>query len=329
MVIWTIYICYGVFNLLYNHTGLEGVGVLVKHSSLMFLVVILSQYTISYDEIVTFSSYFAFLYKIILLLVIIDEVLLNLEWTTQFLYKMAIMGTYFSIIYTGRVYKYSLLTIATLSLTSTRSAILSILLFLVMYCVIDTLQKSKHVYRLVFFIGSLLLLLLPIYYIQLQYSNIGIFVNEYSLTLFNKNFFSGRQHIWDIVLSAIKNNFVFGYGFSNNVLPSFGINASTHNLYLGLILQGGIILILLFFIFMYQIWMKYYSYLDDRIIKTSAAFLLPILLRASFDLVLLENDIVISIYMWIPLIIGLSYTNTLKKNHRFKLGANNEIDVSM
>lgn len=311
MAVWIIYIFYGVLNLLYNFSDF-GVSVFLKHSILLFFVVILSQYKISEYSLYKVSKYFTNLYILILIFVVLNELFFSVELITQFLYKMAIMCTYFSIIRTGKVYKYSFLTIAVLSITSTRSAILSILLFLVIYNWLEAIKKSKIIYKFSFIIGIIILVGLPILYSQLQYSNLGIMLNEYSRELFSKNFFSGRQYIWEYTLSFIRDQPIFGYGYSNDVLLSLGITASTHNLYLSLLLQGGIILLMIFIMFMYQIWIKYFYYLDHWIVKVTAAFLFPILLRANFDLILLENDIVISIFLWIPLITGLAYTNSLR-----------------
>lgn len=311
MVVWIVYIFYGILNLLYNFSDF-GVSVFLKHSILLFFVVIFSQYKISDYSLYKISKYFTNLYILILILVVLNELFYFVEFITQFLYKMAMMCTYFAIIRTGKVYKYSFLTIAVLSITSTRSAILSISLFLLIYNWLEAIKKSKRVYKITFIIGIIFLVGLPILYSQLQYSNLGIMLNEYSRELFGKNFFSGRQYIWEYTLSLIRDQLLFGYGYSNDVLLSLGITASTHNLYLSLLLQGGIILLMIFIMFMYQIWIKYFYYLDHWIIKVSAAFLFPILLRANFDLILLENDIVISIFLWIPLIAGLAYTNSLR-----------------
>lgn len=312
MAVWVIYIFYGVLNLIYNFSNF-GVSVFLKHSILLFFVVVLSQYKISDSSLYKVSKYFTNLYILILIFVVLNELFFSVEWITQFLYKMAIMCTYFSIIRTGKVYKYSFLTIAVLSITSTRSAILSILLFLLIYNWLEVIKKSKRVYKFTFIIGIILLVGLPILYSQLQYSNLGILLNEYSRELFSKNFFSGRQYIWEYTLSLIRDQLIFGYGYSNDVLLGLGITASTHNLYLSLLLQGGIILLMIFIMFMYQIWIKYFNYLDYWIVKITAAFLFPILLRANFDLILLENDIVISIFLWLPLITGLAYVNSLRK----------------
>ncbi|MFL2077339.1 O-antigen ligase family protein [Marinilactibacillus psychrotolerans] len=264
MAVWIIYIFYGVLNLLYNFSDF-GVSVFLKHSILLFFVVILSQYKISDYSLDKVSKYFTNLYILILFLVVLNELFFSVELITQFLYKMAIMCTYFSIIRTGKVYKYSFLTIAVLSITSTRSAILSILLFLLIYNWLEAIKKSKIIYKFSFIIGIIILVGLPILYSQLQYSNLGIMLNEYSRELFSKNFFSGRQYIWEYTLSFIRDQPIFGYGYSNDVLLSLGITASTHNLYLSLLLQGGIILLMIFIMFMYQIWIKYFYYVICQI----------------------------------------------------------------
>jgi hypothetical protein len=59
--------------------------------------------------------------------------------------------------------------------------------------------------------------------------------------------------------------------------------------------------------------MRYYHYLDNEIVKISASFLLPIMFRASFDLILLENDLVLSLYLWVIICVGLMVCNGIDK----------------
>lgn len=304
---WSIYALYGLLVLICNFS-ISGAETCMKQIFMLFFVTILSQNSINNHTLDKMSKCFAFLYYVIIVSVLVNEFVFRIYGSEQFLYKMVIICLFFVIVRTKRVYLYSTITMAVLFITSTRSAILTIMLFLIIYKCLGLIKKSKLLYNATFWVGFFLIISIPIMYVALFKSDMGLIINNYSRELFGKNFFSGRQVIWDAAFSYIVKSPVFGHGFSNRVLENNDIFVSTHNLFLNLMLQGGFILLFIFVFFMYSLWKRYYKNIENRVVKLSAAFLLPVLLRAGFDLILLENDLVISIFLWVPLIIGIMFS---------------------
>ncbi len=95
---------------------------------------------------------------------------------------------------------------------------------------------------------------------------------------------------------------------------SFGEGGlSTHNLFMFLYLEGGILFVVLFLIFMYLLWKKYFEFISDKIVCMSAAFMLGTFVLVSFELLLLINNIVVSMWLWFVIAFGLIRVNYLKQ----------------
>lgn len=109
-------------------------------------------------------------------------------------------------------------------------------------------------------------------------SNIILFLylqhNNWRFSLFSFDL-NGRGFIWKEVFDLLKSNYVFGYGAQGALITVFwsawigdgtGMNYA-HNDILQLLLDGGIILVLIFFIFIYHC-IKNVKNLDDVLFKS-------------------------------------------------------------
>lgn len=142
----------------------------------------------------------------------------------------------------------------------------------------------------------------PFLYMWLYEQPFGQALNLYVREKTGENFFSGRNRIWGIIIDEVTSNRFLGLGFGNTFLLDHGITLSTHNLYLHLYLNGGFLLIALFILFMYGIWkdIKVNS-IRDKSIAAGKAYILALLLFLDFEVFLLVNNIVISLFWWITL----------------------------
>lgn len=98
----------------------------------------------------------------------------------------------------------------------------------------------------------------------------------------------------------MKNSSVLlGEGVGNTILQDDGITLSTHNIYMFLYLQGGLINVFLLLLWLGGIWK---TSIDKWLTHRSAMHLLFIILSmlsASFNLLLLTNNSVTSVFYWI------------------------------
>ena len=92
-----------------------------------------------------------------------------------------------------------------------------------------------------------------------------------------------------------------------------GINMSVHNTYLYILLQGGIVGLTLFFIFILSLWQKYYRFLNNHVTRLSASYLVGILVYLNFEVSLVGNTVGPGIFMWLVIGVGLIYNNNQKQ----------------
>jgi O-antigen ligase len=121
-----------------------------------------------------------------------------------------------------------------------------------------------------------------------------------------KNLLSGRDYIWNILLDLISNKLWLGYGAG--ALPShfFDTDLSSHNLYLQISLQVGILGLILLLIFLYFIWMKLRLSLNDKKTALVASYFVGIIIYQLFEITLTQNNFGLAIIQWLIIGLGLS-----------------------
>lgn len=95
-------------------------------------------------------------------------------------------------------------------------------------------KQIKNNYKKILFITLIISFLFPILYIFLSFSMENV-------NFFGKKFFSGRDGVWISVYENIFNHFFFGAGSGNTIKLGSGSMDDTHNLFLGIWKNIGII----------------------------------------------------------------------------------------
>ncbi|MFA9559307.1 hypothetical protein ACERII_18505 [Evansella sp. AB-rgal1] len=196
-----------------------------------------------------------------------------------------------------------------------RSRVLALLV--IALCIIILPKLGKRLYKVTFWTVTSIIILIPKIYLWMynmsESSQWNVWVREFS----GKNLFSGRQHLWGYLENYLSNHQLFGHG-GNLVGGEFSVNymfgMSSHNLFLFLRGQGGYLLLFLFVLFLYYIWLRFYNHLSNPYVLVGAAYLIGLLVRTSFDLVLMANNFVDSLYLWLPLVISLSLAQNMSRN---------------
>ncbi|TAA72804.1 O-antigen ligase family protein [Planococcus salinarum] len=160
----------------------------------------------------------------------------------------------------------------------------------------------KYLYRYTFQIVASLVVLSPLatgLYIYLNHTALGTILNDLSLDITGKNFFSGRDRIWNEALDAVVQNGMFWTGLGNNSeFPELG--GYLHNLYVQVFYQGGIIGLILVGIFLlslaYAIGKTKVIDYDFRILM---GYFIAILFLQVFEGHLVYKFEIISVLSWI------------------------------
>ena len=185
-----------------------------------------------------------------------------------------------------------------------RGLAISLLFMFLIYYLLPVIKKSKFLYHTFFWIIASLVTSFQFFYVWFSTTTLGTTFNLISGKYTNQNFFSGRQIIWGILNDYIISYPVLGYGFGNDILKQYNIFMSAHNTYVEILLSGGLIYLLLFFLFMYSIWSSMYEFISEKSIRLSMSFLIAILIFGANGVIFVGNDISFTLIIW--LIIGIS-----------------------
>lgn len=196
-----------------------------------------------------------------------------------------------------------------------RAQVLSFVIYLM--CLFLTYWLYKNNKKLSGWLFSLyygLVNLFPILYSYLSQSPIRNQLDQLAINLSGSRFFSGRDILWLSVYNQMTSplNIIFGLGFktTSELVRS---NISLHNLYVTLFSEGGIILVVIFGIILFQIWNRL-NESDSYISKIMIALLVVVLYKQSFDISLIENNLWVAFSIWMMLGIGVNSDNNTLQN---------------
>ena len=204
-----------------------------------------------------------------------------------------------------------------------RSRFLSMGIIIGVYLLIP--YMNKFLYGSFFWLFSIFVYLIPNFYLSLYSSSNRNFLNQIIFEFTSKNLFSGRQSLWLYLDKLLSDNTLFGFGgdFVGGYLSVDTLfNRSTHNLFYFLRGQGGYFLLGLFLIFLFILWNQLYQFKDNKFVAVGASYIIALLFRSSFDLVLLANNFVDSLFLWAPIFVTLGINNYLKANKKTFISEN-------
>lgn len=139
-----------------------------------------------------------------------------------------------------------ILLIMLIFMTNTRSVLLAGLGGVISYITLDKIIKNNLFYKLLFITVVISSVAFTFIYPQIyQYPKLFNWLNEISM-LFGKSFYSGRNILWQQLIDSIDNPW-FGIGAGANPLYLIDSTLSSHNLYIQLLMQVGIVGLCVFF----------------------------------------------------------------------------------
>lgn len=309
-IFFLIWVCWNILNALHMSTGANSYffRVLIFQNIVIMLVYLSSQYccsTIQFKKTQKAVNVFT----VVLCMV---EILFSVTGRAEG-FSFVLFGLmYFFLCDKGklRYIKLALMMIA-FWVGRSRSSMLMLVFCLLCYCIIKRVQTNKAMYKAIFYVVAATTYLVPYVYIWLYRSPYGYYINSISRSMFGKNFFSGRQKLWGQISEWLEQNGVLwgiGSKFVGGIY-SQQLGVSTHNVSLFLLGQGGIFLLVLFFVVLYKIYMSFYLFIEDKDMIAASAFLLGLMMRSSFDLILIANQFIPSMYAWLSICLVLSYCN--------------------
>lgn len=315
---WLLFIIFLAYNIIIfvDKFSIEAIYPFIVQVGLIFFVCSMSQVCINQC---TMESIFKF-GKIIFVVLLVPAFFVFINggdsairlFDNQFsftIYKILFPCTFFILVKSKKM----LINIIPISLfflaIGERTTALCLYIVYAVYLMLGVLKKSKNFYKLFFYIFVFCLIIFPFIYVYIRHLPIGDMLDQITYQETGAYFFSGRNRIWEIAIDYFKKSPLFGYGIGNKILVENGITWSTHNLYIYLLLQGGIVGTSIFIVFMRSIWMRFFNHLNDRIVKLSAAYFISIMFYSGFELTLIINSVNISMYLWLVISMGLMKIN--------------------
>lgn len=196
--------------------------------------------------------------------------------------------------------------------TFSRSSIFSFLIFTIIYIVLESRNKILRICSLVG--GGILGILVIINSKYFDFIRVFLLRENYGL--------AGRDDVWIMAKEVILKNPIFGYGIgaSENIFSYKGkIASSFHNVYLECLVNGGVLLLIMYIFFLIWILLKYLKIrkFDKTVGSIYVAYWLTYIIYKLFesgmyfaigDRAVLETIFAIS--------IPLLYLNYLKYNNK-------------
>ncbi|GEM02800.1 O-antigen ligase [Halolactibacillus halophilus] len=187
--------------------------------------------------------------------------------------------------------------------TGARSILLS--LILVVLIILIHKYRNSFIYYIIF-IALAFNFLFIFMYIKLPNTAIGDGLNKISISVFSKGFFSGRERIWSAVWDHSMTSPLFGHGISSKAGHIDGITTSTHNQYLQIFMESGIIGLTIFLIFLYFIWILLLKNMHTFEGVLSVGFFIATIIYSNFELTLFQNNFHIGMIQWLIITLGIS-----------------------
>ncbi|MRG85077.1 O-antigen ligase family protein [Salinibacillus xinjiangensis] len=206
----------------------------------------------------------------------------------------------------------SLLGLILIYTTSSRAVFLAIFTFLISFCIYKISYKW---FKLTFPFIALFNILFTFVYLFISRTHLKTPLNNLSTYLFNKPFFreEGRIKLWNTMIEEVFiESPLFGQGFG--VRPAdfldMGKVLSTHNVYLQILVEVGIIGFFVFIVLLYYIWKSILKNIGSIAGQFSAFFLLATLMLVNFELTLFPNSpsyATIGLFQWLGFTIGINF----------------------
>ncbi|WP_161626894.1 O-antigen ligase family protein [Desulfospira joergensenii] len=200
---------------------------------------------------------------------------------------------------TGLKIAYSLVLLLYLMSIYSRTAFAACAIFILTYYLYPYLTVSKIRYHLYFLTFTLSIAILMTIYLSGSFD----FFNEFSLDFFGKRIRSGREKIWPELLGYISENYLYGYGINQGSEYLISVlrpwrNLSSHNIYLEILLRGGVVLLSFFIVLFYRIWGLFYSGNNNEISRVAAGGFLALLFLSAGAEIGLKGNILVNTMAW-------------------------------
>lgn len=195
--------------------------------------------------------------------------------------------------------------IVLLVVTSSRSSWIAALASVAVYATWPFFTRSRFRYWVLFLLAIAAAVGGTATYILSVDAVWGAQLNELLVEWTGRRLFSGRNLFWGDLLNAIQAKPLIGYGAGALAENFTDYGWSSHNLYLQVTLQVGLVGLVALFMFFATIWHLLWAGRGSRMARLSAAFFIGILLREVFEVSMIQNNLQSGVFAWLIVAAGL------------------------
>lgn len=181
-------------------------------------------------------------------------------------------------------------------ITGSRTSLGAVFLGIIVYFSWVIISKSKMLFWSIFLCNIILAFFVIILFSNQAYDLDQI--NEISQNSTGKNFLSGRNIVWPILLELIFQQPVFGWGGGVIIGDVIGMDLSAHNFYLQLLVQVGFLGLVLFIALIFYVWKLIWKFRNQKLAASACGSFLIVLMSQNFEVTILQNNLVLSYPMW-------------------------------
>lgn len=237
--------------------------------------------------------------------------------------KATVIILYFLFIYKNKEKLWILSSLGLILLSHSRSSLLVVIFVIIVIQLLEFFNIKRYKVLFLSFIGIKWIFIYLYTYVFIKFR---IF-NELSIKYFNKNFFSGRNKLWETGLEKLQENFLGGIGVGFKTSELLNVELSMHNLDLRILLEVGLIGYLLF-IFYFFLVIRRLEKLQMNSYKKNIAIsiILGILLQQTFEISLTQNNLLIGFLQWF--MIYICFMEKIKVKYRGKNERKNRSSIN-
>lgn len=191
--------------------------------------------------------------------------------------------------------------------SSSRSSLIAFLSLLLIRHILKNHPSSFNAKNITiaFLVVIGIILSFSVGYSMLYETTFGNTINELSLQLTGKSFYSGRQAIWSGVLEAIRERPLMGYGLHAMPGDFFDTTFSAHSLYLQTLLQSGLMGLFLHIALLATILRAVTENTANPNRWIVVAFVFAVALHEAFEVTLTQNAFLYGMSAWLIMGLGL------------------------
>ncbi len=190
--------------------------------------------------------------------------------------------------------------------TDSRTALGGAVIIAMLYILLTLLHVRKSSGILLFICTILLVISIVYIYPRLTMWDGYAELNSLSLKYFGKHIVNPREMIWMTTIDVVGDDWLLGLGTGLLNRDIMNYKGSSHNQYVQLYLQNGLIGILLLFSLFYALWKPLTKYLKDKAIRFCIACFVGVIIFNCFESTLIQNKLVSGIVQWQLICMGVS-----------------------